>query len=203
MDSPERSHHASSHKWTAARAHALALAHIRPVREETCSANRGFASTAAVPWRRSWSRPSRDHAARDCGVAVFEDPKLAAVTLVAFDGKLALVRRGVEPHLGRWSFPSGYVDRGERVEDAAVRETLEETGLHVRLNGLVGLYSETGLHVAVAVYAAEVVCGKLEAGHDAQGAALFEIGDMPPLPFPHDYRILEDWLEFRSGEAQP
>ena len=81
----------------------------------------------------------------DCGVAVFEDPKLAAVTLVAFDGKLALVRRGVEPHLGRWSFPSGYVDRGERVEDAAVRETLEETGLHVRLNGLVGLYSETGL----------------------------------------------------------
>ena len=81
----------------------------------------------------------------------------------------------------------GYVDRGERVEDAAVRETLEETGLHVRLNGLVGLYSETGLHVAVAVYAAEVMCGKLEAGHDAQGAAFFEIGDMPPLPFPHDY----------------
>ena len=65
------------------------------------------------------------------------------------------------------------------------------------LNGLVGLYSETGLHVAVAVYAAEVMCGKLEAGHDAQGAAFFEIGDMPPLPFPHDYRILEDWLAFR------
>ena len=138
-----------------------------------------------------------------CGYVVFLDPKLAAVTLVALDGKLGLVRRGVEPHLGRWSFPSGYVDRGERVEDAAVRETLEETGLHVRLNGLVGLYSETGLPVAVAVYAAEVVCGKLEAGHDAQGAAFFEIDDMPPLPFPHDYRILEDWLEFRSGEAQP
>ncbi len=138
----------------------------------------------------------------ECGVAVFEDPKLAAVTLVALDGKLALVRRGVEPHLGRWSFPSGYVDRGERVEDAAVRETLEETGLHVRLNGLVGLYSETGLHVAVAVYAAEVMCGKLEAGHDAQGAAFFEIGDMPPLPFPHDYRILEDWLAFRANAGR-
>ncbi len=136
-----------------------------------------------------------------CGVAVFEDPKLAAVTLVVVDGKVALVRRGVEPHLGRWSFPSGYVDRGERVEDAAVRETLEETGLHVRLKGLVGLYSETGSHVAVAVYAAEVLCGELAAGHDAQGAAFFDIDDMPPLPFPHDYRILEDWLEFRSKDA--
>ena len=134
----------------------------------------------------------------DCGVTVFEDPKLAAVTLVARDGKLALVRRGVEPHIGRWSFPSGFVDRGERVEDAAVRETLEETGLHVRLTGLVGLYSDTGQPVALAVYAAEVVCGELAAGHDAQGVAFFEIEDMPPLPFPHDYRILEDWKAFRA-----
>ncbi len=133
-----------------------------------------------------------------CGVTVFEDPKLAAVTLVARDGKLALVRRGVEPHLGRWSFPSGFVDRGERVEDAAVRETLEETGLHVRLTGLVGLYSDTGQPVALAVYAAEVVRGELAAGHDAECASFFTIDEMPPLPFPHDYRILEDWKAFRA-----
>ena len=46
------------------------------------------------------------------------------------------------------------------------------------------------------------MCGKLEAGHDAQGAAFFEIGDMPPLPFPHDYRILEDWLAFRANAGR-
>ncbi len=137
-----------------------------------------------------------------CGVTVFEDPKLAAVTLVARDGKLALVRRGVEPHLGRWSFPSGFVDRGERVEDAAVRETLEETGLHVRLRGLVGLYSETGRPVALAVYAAEVVCGELAAGHDAQDATFFPIDDIPPLPFPHDQQILRDWLEFSTKDTK-
>ncbi len=136
-----------------------------------------------------------------CGVTVFEDPKLAAVTLVSRDGKLALVRRGVEPHLGRWSFPSGFVDRGERVEDAAVRETLEETGLHVRLTGLVGLYSDTGQPVALAVYAAEIVCGVLAAGHDAECASFFTIDEMPPLPFPHDYRILEDWKAFRTRLA--
>ena len=133
-----------------------------------------------------------------CGVAVFADPKLAAVTLVSRGDELALVRRGVEPHIGRWSFPAGYVDRGERVEDAARRETLEETGLQVRLRGLVGLYSETGRPVALAVYDAEVVCGELAAGHDADGAAFFPIDALPPLPFPHDYRILQDWLAFRE-----
>ena len=132
---------------------------------------------------------------------MFEDPKLAAVTLIACDGKLVLVRRGVEPHLGRWSFPSGFVDRGERVEDAAVRETLEETGLHVRLRGLVGLYSETGRPVALAVYAADVVCGELAAGHDADGAAFFPIDELPPLPFPHDYQILDDWRRFSTKGA--
>ena len=70
-----------------------------------------------------------------------------------------------------------------------MRETLEETGLHVRLTGLVGLYSDTGQPVALAVYAAEVVCGKLTAGHDAQGAAFFDIADMPPLPFPPPSRL--------------
>ena len=138
-----------------------------------------------------------------CGLTVFEDPKLAAVTLVGREGKLALVRRGVEPHLGRWSFPSGFVDRGERVEDAAVRETLEETGLHVRLTGLVGLYSDTGHPVALAVYAAEVVCGELMAGHDAQEADFFDIDSLPPLPFPHDYRILQDWKTFRARPTAP
>ena len=77
----------------------------------------------------------------DCGHIVFLDPKLAAVVLVAIDGKLLLVRRANEPALGEWSFPSGYVDRGEAVEDAAAREVREETGLIVKVTRLLGVYS--------------------------------------------------------------
>lgn len=127
-----------------------------------------------------------------CGHIVYLDPKVAAVVLVVQHGKLVLVRRAMGPALGRWSFPSGYVDRGEAVEDAAVREVWEETGLRVRLSGLVGLYSGCG-PVVVAAYSADAIGGELQAGPETQAAALFSPDELPPLPFPHDDSILRDW----------
>ena len=129
----------------------------------------------------------------DCGHTVFLDPKVAAVVLALVDEKLVLVKRGIEPQMGRWAFPSGFVDRGEAVEDAAVREFKEETGLDARLKGLIGVYSETGSPVVLVVYKAEVVGGTMQAGHDAAAAALFDPDRLPDLPFPHDDRILADW----------
>jgi ADP-ribose pyrophosphatase YjhB (NUDIX family) len=135
-----------------------------------------------------------------CGHIVFLDPKLAAVVLVAQEKYLLMVRRGVEPALGRWAFPSGYVDRGEAVEDAAMREVEEETGLVVRLSRFVGLYSGTGSHVVLAVYGAVVAGGSLRPGGDTQEVNWFRVADLPPLPFPHDDRILRDWLRLQAGE---
>ncbi len=128
-----------------------------------------------------------------CDLTVFLDPKVAAVVLALVDGKLVLVRREMEPQIGRWAFPSGYVDRGESVEDAAVREFKEETGLDARLERLIGVYSDTDSPVVLVVYQAAVVGGSLRAGHDATDAALFDPDRLPPLPFPHDDRILADW----------
>ena len=109
-----------------------------------------------------------------CGRTVFLDPKVAAVVLALVDEKLVLVKRGMEPQIGRWAFPSGFVDREESVEDAAVREFKEETGLDARLERLIGVYSATGSPVVLVVYKAEVVGGTLQAGHDAADAALFD-----------------------------
>ncbi len=128
-----------------------------------------------------------------CGQTVFLDPKVAAVVLALVDGKLVLVRRGTEPQIGRWAFPSGFVDRGEAVEDAAVREFREETGLDARLERLIGVYSATSSPVVLVVYKVAVVGGSLQAGHDATDTALFDPDQLPPLPFPHDDRILADW----------
>ena len=124
---------------------------------------------------------------------VFLDPKIAAVVLVSSDGQLVMVRRGTEPAIGRWSFPSGYVDRGEVVEDGAAREVREETGLDVRLTGFVGLYSGRDSPVVLAVYAADVVGGTLKPGSEVREVALFAPDKLPPLPFPHDDEILRDW----------
>jgi ADP-ribose pyrophosphatase YjhB (NUDIX family) len=141
---------------------------------------------------RTVERKTR-RACQACGFIAFQDPKVAAAVLVLLDGGLVLVKRGVEPAIGRWAFPSGYIDRGESVEDGAVREMKEETGLIVRTTGLVGLYSETGSRVILAAYSAQVVGGALAAGHDADEAGTFDLEDLPPLPFPHDDRILRDW----------
>ena len=129
----------------------------------------------------------------DCGRIVFLDPKLAAVVLVAIDGKLLLVRRANEPALGEWSFPSGYVDRGEAVEDAAAREVREETGLIVEVTRLLGVYSRAGAPVVLAAYAADVVGGALRAGDEVSEVGLFDPDALPPLPFFHDPSILGDW----------
>ena len=137
-----------------------------------------------------------------CGHVVFLDPKLAVVMLISVDGKLVMVRRATEPALGRWSFPSGYVDRGEPVEEAGQREVMEETGLDVRVRELVGLYSARDRMVVLAAYSADVVGGSLQAGHEVHEAALFSIDELPPLPFPHDYEILNDWSRLARNQER-
>ena len=137
-----------------------------------------------------------------CDRTVFLDPKVAAVVLALIDGKLVMVKRGMEPQIGRWAFPSGFVDRGEAVEDGAIREFKEETGLDARLERLIGVYSETGSPVVLVVYKAEVVSGVLQAGHDAADAALFDPYRLPDLPFPHDDRILADWRALLQVEER-
>ncbi len=138
----------------------------------------------------------------ECGHIVFLDPKVAAVVVVEMDDKLVMVRRGVEPAIGRWAFPSGYVDRGEAVEDAAVREVKEETGLDVRLKGFVGLYSRTDDPVVLATFSAEATGDQLRAGGDASEVELFDPDNLPDLPFPHDDQILTDWRKFTKKTTE-
>ena len=129
-----------------------------------------------------------------CHSVVFLDPKVAAVALVIDGDGLVMVKRGVEPQYGKWAFPSGYVDRGEVVEAAAVREVREETGLDVGLDGLVGVYSLEGNPVVLVVYSAHITGGEVAVGHDALAVQTFRLDDLPPMPFPHDEQILKDWL---------
>ncbi len=76
-----------------------------------------------------------------CGRTTWIDPKVAACATPWWEGKLVLVRRGIEPRHGFWVTPGGYCQRGERPSVAAERETLEETGLAVRATDLLGVYS--------------------------------------------------------------
>jgi ADP-ribose pyrophosphatase YjhB (NUDIX family) len=136
-----------------------------------------------------------------CGLVVYLDPKLAVAVLIARNGRILLGRRGPgtrEP--GKWSFPAGFVERGERVEWAAVREAREETGLDVVVGDLVGLYSSDGETVVLAVYEATFAAGEPRAGDDLVEVAWFALSELPELAFPRDRRILDEWLSTRSNE---
>ena len=137
------------------------------------------------------TRPACD----SCGAVVFLDPKLAVVVIVVREGNILMVKRDIEPMMGRWSFPSGYVDRGEIVEEAAVREVREETNVKVKLDRLLGVYSSQDAPVVLIAYAASVKGGTAEAGDETQAVGWFPADKLPPLPFPHDAAILRDWRD--------
>ena len=134
-----------------------------------------------------------------CGHVLYADPKVAAAVILERAGRILLTRRNHEPGLGRWSFPSGFIDRGELVEAAAEREAFEEVGLQVAVERLVGVYSAPGDPVVLVVYAAAAP----EDAEPVAGDEAFEVGwfapdALPPLAFERDVEIVADW---RRGNA--
>lgn len=136
----------------------------------------------------------------ECGRVVYYDPKVAATCVVERAGKVLMICRAVQPGIGLWSMPGGYVDRGEVVEEAAAREVLEETGLEVEVEHLVGLFSERDHPVMVAAFAARETGGALRAGEEAQEVGFFPLDGLPELAFPRDEQILGRWRALRGGK---
>ena len=96
-----------------------------------------------------------------CSFIFYLNHKVVAGTIPEDEGRVLLTRRTIQPARGKWVFPSGFVDWGEPVEDAAVRETWEETGLKVELSGLLGVYSYPGTPIVIVVYRARVLEGEI------------------------------------------
>ena len=134
-----------------------------------------------------------------CGRVVYHDPKVATAMILVRGERVLMVRRDTEPGRGLWSLPGGYVDRGEVVEEASVREVWEETGLRARTAGLVGVFSERGSPVVLVVYAGEIPEGEPSAGNEVMEVGFFAVGELPPLAFERDGEILGRWL---GGEGE-
>jgi ADP-ribose pyrophosphatase YjhB (NUDIX family) len=131
-----------------------------------------------------------------CGFVFYQDPKVAACTICMIDGGIVLMRRAIEPSLGKWVFPGGFVDRGETLAAAAVRETLEEVNLRVTLTGILDAYSYAGSQVVVIVYAAEVAGGRLQACDECLEVRTFAPEDVPwdDLAFDSTRAALRDYI---------
>jgi ADP-ribose pyrophosphatase YjhB (NUDIX family) len=131
-----------------------------------------------------------------CGFIFYLDPKVASCAIAMLGGGIVMLRRAIEPSRGKWVFPGGFVDRGETVHDAAVREFWEEVGLRVTLTGILDVYSFPGEAVAVAVYAADVAGGELTVGDEAEDVKAFAPEEIPwdELAFSSTRAALRDYL---------
>jgi len=114
-----------------------------------------------------------------CGFVFFIDPKLAVLALIPWQGGLVMVRRAIEPGYGLWVVPGGFVDLGEKVEDAVVREALEESNLTVRVVRHLHVHSYHHSRTVVLSYITEYLSGELAAGDEELEARIFAPEDIP------------------------
>ncbi len=140
-----------------------------------------------------------------CGFVLYLDPKVAVGTIIRMgqdDERILLVRRAIEPGYGLWVFPGGYVDRGEPVEAAALREAREESGLAIRLDGLVNIYSYPGRTPIIIVYAATCTGGEITIDDESLEARAFHPSGIPwaQLAFRSTAEALRDCL---AGHLYP
>jgi ADP-ribose pyrophosphatase YjhB (NUDIX family) len=132
-----------------------------------------------------------------CGFVFYMDPKVAVGTIIrTADERLVLVQRAIEPGYGLWVFPGGYVDRGEEITAAAIREAREESGFEIRLERLVNIYSYPGRSPIIIVYAAEAIGGELCYDEECLDAALFRRDEIPweRLAFRSTSEALRDYF---------
>jgi ADP-ribose pyrophosphatase YjhB (NUDIX family) len=115
-----------------------------------------------------------------CGFVFYLDPKIAVGTIIRMpDDRIVLVRRAIEPGYGKWVFPGGYVDRGEEITLAAIREAREEAGIEITIDHLIDVYSYAGRTPIIVVYAATYVSGDLMVDDEGLEARAFDAIDIP------------------------
>jgi ADP-ribose pyrophosphatase YjhB (NUDIX family) len=141
-----------------------------------------------------------------CGHIAYVNPRLVVTTLpVTQAGELVLLRRGLEPGLGSWAQPGGFLEVDETVAEAAVRETLEETGLVVEPGEVVGLYTRLEAAVVVIAFEARIIGGEAQPSREALEVRTFAPAAIPwsGIEFKTTYFALSDWLARRHPELEP
>jgi mutator protein MutT len=142
-----------------------------------------------------------------CGEVVYENPIPAACLVVVDDtGKILLVKRSVEPKIGKWCLPGGFIELGETPEQAALRELKEETGLTGEIKSLLGVAANPSdlYHTVLMVgYLVDRYTGNLRPGDDASEVAYFSVGRIPEIAFEsHKKFIRIYWDETLSSDSQ-
>jgi ADP-ribose pyrophosphatase YjhB (NUDIX family) len=140
-----------------------------------------------------------------CEYVFYHNPVPAAGVVIEEEGKILLVKRTFEPYKGDWCLPAGFMEYDESPEHCAVRESKEELGVDVKLDGLYGVYSgkdDPRTHAVLVMYWAKIVGGKLKPGDDAEEIELFAEDEVPSnIAFLAHRQIIKEFFETRESKS--
>ena len=130
----------------------------------------------------------------------FPSPHLTVDGIILHKNRIVLIRRKTSPFKNCYALPGGFVDYGETVENAIVREVKEEAGLETKIKNIFGVYSDPERdprgHTVTIVYELNVIAGKMKSGSDAKDVKLFSLNNLPELAFDHK-KILKDFAHHK------
>ena len=141
-----------------------------------------------------------------CNHIAYVNPRLVVTTLpITESGEIVLIRRGIEPGVGFWAQPGGFLEVDETVHEAAIRETWEETGLLVVPGDIVGLYTRLEAAVVTIVFEARIVGGTAAPTPEATEIIAYapDAIPWPDIAFKTTLWALRDWLRLHRPDVEP
>jgi ADP-ribose pyrophosphatase YjhB (NUDIX family) len=138
---------------------------------------------------------------RVCRTIHYENPLNVVGTLPVWHDKVLLCRRNIEPRRGLWTLPAGFMELGETTEQGAVRETVEEAGARIELEGLFTLFNVVRVGQVHFFYRARLLDTDFDPGPETIEAGLFDEAEVPwdELAFRTSRRTLEHFFDDRRA----
>ena len=137
------------------------------------------------------------------GHVTWRNPRVVVGAVPVQAGSVFLARRDIEPALGKWTYPGGFLEVGESAQEGARRETEEETELRIEVGRLIGVYSRPHAGIVSIVYEADVVGGSPQPAAETSEVRAFSPDEIPwdELAFSTVESALRDWVASLPGRG--
>ena len=141
------------------------------------------------------------HVCVACGSIHYQNPRNVVGSIPIYENRVLLCRRAIEPRLGYWTLPAGFMELGESTSAGAVRETLEEAGALVEIGSLYSLLNVPHAEQVHLFYLATMLTPHFLAGEESLEVALFDEKDIPwaEIAFPTVKQTLEWFFADRAA----